>query len=114
MVLHRVNAAFQRMLGYTAAEVLEAWFSPDWEMFDADLRPLSAEGFVGFRAVELGEPLRDEISWMRHRDGSWRCLSCSAFPFGWTDEVVVVAVDLTDGLPSTALRPSDGETLRAG
>jgi PAS domain S-box-containing protein len=114
MGFHRVNSAFQRMLGYTAAELLEAWFSPDWEMFDADLRPLSAEGFVGFRAVELGEPLRDEISWMRHRDGSWRCLSCSAFPFGWTDEVVVVAVDLTDGLPSTALRPSDGETLRAG
>lgn len=112
--IHRVNAALQRMLGYSAAELLDAWISPDWEMFDVAARPVPVADFVGFRAVELGEPIRDEITWMRHRDGSWRCLSCSAFPFGWTDEVVVVVVDVTDGLPSSALRPGATEVVHAG
>lgn len=112
--IHRINAALQRMLGYTAAELFEAWISPDWEMFDAELRPMTLENFVGFRAAELGEPIRDDITWMRHRDGSWRCLSCSGFPFGWTDEVVVVAVDLTDGLQPSSPRPGAAEVVHAG
>lgn len=112
--IHRINAALQRILGYTAGELLEAWVAPDWELFDAELRPIAAIEFVGFRAVELGEPIRDEVTWMRHRDGSWRCLSCSAFPFGWTDEVVVVAIDVTDALPPTAPRPGVAEAVHAG
>ena len=112
--IHRVNAALQRMLGYTAAELLDAWISPGWEMFDADLHPIPVDCFVAIRAVELGEPIRDEVTWMRHRDGSWRRLSCSAFPFGWTDEVVVVAIDLTDGLAPTAPWPGASEVVHAG
>jgi PAS domain-containing protein len=109
-----LNAALERMLGYTAAELLDAWISPDWELFDADLEPVPVAGFVGFRAVEFGEPIRDEVVWMRHRDGSWRCLSCSAFPFGWTDEVVVVTADLTEDLPPSAPRPGTPEVVHAG
>ncbi len=61
--IHRINAALPRMLGYTAAELFEVWFSPDWE--DVRRRP-PPDVRGGFRRVSGGRawrtaPRRDHL-----------------------------------------------------
>jgi PAS domain S-box-containing protein len=112
--IHRANVAMLSMLGYSADELFAEWAAPTWRMLDEHLQPIPSTEFAAMRAIESGEPVRGAITWLRRRDGSWIRTSCSAFPFGWTDEVVIVIDDVTDGLPSTAPRPDATEVVHAG
>lgn len=103
--ISRMNPAAEAILGYSSDELYQLWRSPTWSMYDQDAARLSAEDFVGLRAIETGETLRHQILWLRHKNDEWRRVRMSAVPFGWTDEVVLFFTDITEFTPDNAPRP---------
>lgn len=91
----RVNPAALRLLGYEADGALPDWDSDAWTFLDADLREIAADEYPTSRAVETGVAVRDEVYWVRRKDGDFLRVRLSCMPFGWTDELVCAFTDIT-------------------
>jgi PAS domain-containing protein len=103
--IERANPALRKILGYDGPELFRLWNNPTWRVHDADARPVGRLDFAPMRALNTGDVVRDEINWMRHADGRWVRVRLSAYPFAWTDEVVVAMTDITEYTSETAPRP---------
>jgi two-component system, cell cycle sensor histidine kinase and response regulator CckA len=85
----QVNPAFERVLGYTAQELLA---EPYIEFVHGDDRAATMRALEGLAA---GRPVLTFVNRYRHRDGSYRWLSWNASP-GDDGLVYGVARDITD------------------
>lgn len=104
--VERSNPAVRKILGYDGFELFDMWNDPAWQVYDANAVPVARDDFAPMRAVLTGEAVRDEINWIRHADGQWVRVRLSAYPFAWTDEVVVAITDITEYTSASAPRPS--------
>ncbi len=91
----RVNPAAIRLLGYEADGALPDWDADAWVFLDADLREIPSDEYPTTRAVETGIAVRDEVFWVRRKDGDFLRVRLSCMPFGWTDELVCAFTDIT-------------------
>jgi PAS domain-containing protein len=91
----RVNPAALRMLGYDDDGALPEWGSDSWYLLDRSLQEVPEDRYPTVRAVESGEPVRDEVYWVRRKQGDFFRARVSCIPFGWTDEIVLAFTDIT-------------------
>ena len=91
----RVNPAAIRMLGFEHEDDFAQLFLEGAVLLDQDLRALHPSEFPIARSLETGEAVRDQVLWIRRRDGHFIRARVSVMPFGWTDEVVLAFADIT-------------------
>ncbi|MFN8021874.1 MAG: PAS domain-containing protein [Acidimicrobiales bacterium] len=92
----RVNPAAVRLLGIAPEDDYSmALTSHDWALLDDSLRLIPPEENPVNVALESGEPVRDQVLWLRRFDGAYLRVRMSVMPFGWTDEVVIAFSDIT-------------------
>lgn len=103
----RSNPAVGRIFECTADELFGGWCSSTWQVRDELAAPIARSQFAPFRAVTTGDAVRDDVNWIRHGAGPWRRVRISAYPFGWTDEVVITVTDITSYTAVGAPRPPD-------
>ena len=88
-----LNPAWERIVGYTPAEIMSRPFS-------ASLHADDVEPFrMAFRGLRAGLPLRGHIARFEHRDGSSRWLHWEAMPHSGL--VYALARDVTDEIESS-------------
>lgn len=115
------NAATERILGFTAAEITQMWQSGQWPSFDQDGALLAFEDRPTAKALTTGEPVSGELVHWRTKSGAMVLLRVTCIPgvdVG-TDEadangMVVAFTDVTEGQLSRQLLDVTLEMAPAG
>ncbi len=117
-MIHTINPAATRILGFTAAELTERFRSGDWISYDEFGTPLPPERRPLNRTLLQEQTVRGDIVGWRHRDGHLVLLRVSAIPIspdtGGHPRVVVAFADVTEQRRAERLLDATLATAPAG
>lgn len=91
-----VNAAAERILGYTAEEITGLWRRGEWQSYDQDGHPIKLDDLAIVRAMVSSSPVVGELVQWRNKSGDFVLLRLTCVPNVEQDSMVVAFSDVTD------------------
>lgn len=96
----RANERAETMLGLSKSKIIDRQYdSPEWNIVDANERPIPPEELPFRRVIKTGKPVYEYEHGIKNADGSLRWLSINAAPLtasdGTVERVITAITDIT-------------------